>query len=46
MYKDLFKNALKDLKVCEYHLEDALDQEEHEAREEMIETCKRIVENL
>lgn len=40
-----FRNTLADLRDCLEHLEDILDDEESDAREELVNVCKQIVNN-
>ena len=40
-----FHNTLQDLEVCEDYLNDTdISEDEHKKRRQLVETCKRIVE--
>lgn len=39
-----FENTLCDLQECQDHMEDKLSETEQAARDELIETCRQIVE--
>ena len=38
-----FQIALENLLHCQYHLFDALDENEEQARDDLLETCRDIV---
>jgi hypothetical protein len=40
-----FQNTLSDLRDCANHIDDILGEEEHEARLDLYDICKEIVDN-
>ena len=39
-----FQNTLSDLRDCEDYIFDKLDEDEHEARVQLVKVCRRIAE--